>query len=121
MTFCGSFLIDEELGMCLCGHLFDHATKHVLEQVLRLLFGQVCTLLALFINGYPDQINEVLALLLGVESNFFQLVLRDIAVHVLIPFELLLEDSSFQVDRIEHMLDYCLSIFGLLEDFVSSF
>ena len=53
------------------------------------------------------------------DSNISQLALRDIDVLVLILSELLLEDSSFEVDRREHVLDNCLSILRFLEDFVS--
>ena len=105
--------------MLLYGDIFDQAAEHVLEQVLLFRFGQVLRRLALVLNLAKDKLNEGLAFLLGMDSNVSQLALRDIDVLVLILFELLLEDSSFEVDRRVHVLDNCLSILRFLEDFVS--
>ena len=105
--------------MLFCGHIFDQAAKHVLEQVPLFLFGQVIIRVALVLNLLKDTINEILALLLGMVSNVSQLALRDADVLILQFFELLLEDSSFEVDRRVHVLDNCLSILRFLEDFVS--
>ena len=114
-----SFLANEILRMLLYGDIFDQAAEHVLEQVLLFRFGQVLRRLALVLNLDKHKFNEGLTLLLGMDSNVSQLALRDIDVFVLILSELLLEDSSFEVDRRDHVLDNCLSILRFLEDFVS--
>ena len=99
VPLCVSFLVNEILRMLLYGDIFDQAAEHVLEQVLLFHFGQVLRRLALVLNLDKHKFNEGLALLLGMDSNVSQLALRDIDVFVLILSELLLEDSSFEVDR----------------------
>ena len=103
----------------ICGHFFHELAEKVLEEVLFFLLRNILLLLSCVLYGDEDCISKLLTPPPAGLSNVIELFGQFIGVFLGQGLVFFLENSALKFGWRYHMLDNCLCVVCILEDFVS--